>query len=120
MTKIQYFNPYDFVDRVIKACNLEDTPTEQKDALGVAIERRLRERLTVTILDNFEKKDLVMLQQLLQDHPELDGVEALSLMALNMPGLQDKLQAAIEELYEELTYDAQRVHEAMAQGGGSQ
>lgn len=113
MAKTQYFNPTDFVDRVLTTFGFHDLPADQKAPLAAAIERQLRDRLTVTILDSFDEKDLEMVQKLLQDHPELDHVEAVSLMALNMPGLHEKMQTAIEELYEELIYDAQRVDEAV-------
>jgi hypothetical protein len=113
MAKAKYFNPKDFVNKVIADSHLGDVDEKTRSVLEDAVQRRLAERITATIINQFNEKEFVLLEKILDDHPELDEIDAISVISSNIPGLQDKLGKAVTDLYEEITYDAGEIQKSM-------
>jgi len=111
--KVQYFNSQAFVDKVLQDCELGDVSTQDRAELSEQIERRLSERITAVVINGMKDKDMDLYEKVLADHPELDDMDALTIIASGLPDLQIKLLKAIQDLYEELTYDARQIQRAM-------
>lgn len=113
--KTQYFNPTEFGDRVIKDMNLGEVSPETLVALHDQIETMLTERILDTVIGAFTKRDLELFEKMLEDHPELDEVDALMVLGTSIDGLKEKLERAIQSLYQELVGEADMVDRALKQ-----
>ena len=111
--KVQYFNPQAFVDKVLDDCKLGDVDANVRAELAEQVERRLSERITATIINAMTDKDMRLYEKVLADHPELDDMDALTVVASSLPDVQVKMLKSIQDLYEELTYDAQQIQYSM-------
>ena len=114
MSKPQYFNIQKFIDEAIKDMKLGDVAAPTMLALRETIEARLSDRILVTVIDGMGEREMKLFETLLTDHPELDEIDALMVMAPEMPGLREKLENSINSLYAELTYDAEKIGQSMA------
>ncbi|MCC7197288.1 hypothetical protein IT413_03810 [Candidatus Peregrinibacteria bacterium] len=113
--KTLYFNPTEFGDRVIQDMQLGEVRPETLEALHDQIETMLTERILDTVIGAFTKRDLELFEKMLEDHPELDEVDALMVLASSIDGLKEQLERAINSLYSELVGEASMVERAMKQ-----
>lgn len=113
--KTLYFNPTEFGDRVIQDMNLGEVSPETLAGLHEQIETMLTERILDTVIAAFTKRDLELFEKMLEDHPELDEVDALMVLGTSIDGLKEKLERAIQSLYQELVGEAAMVERAMKQ-----
>ena len=111
----QYFNVAEFVKTVIQDCGLGDTTGELRASLEEQIERRLAERVTATIINAFTPNDLAFYEKTVAENPDLTDMDALTIVAATLPGVQEKMLKGVQDLYEELTYDAEKVDQAVKQ-----
>jgi len=111
--KIQYFAVDRFVDDVITAMDLGEVTAPVLVGLKQAISQKLGDRILFTVLNSFKDRELDILENLIQDHPELDELDALWLAAHEVEGLNEKLIREINSLYAELTYDAEKIGQAL-------
>ncbi len=111
--KVHYFNSKAFVQKVLDDCDLGEVSSSLRGELEEQVERRLAERITAVIVHNFEDKELTLFEKVMQDHPELDDIDAMTIVAAGIPDLQVKLLKGIQDLYEELTYDAREIQKAI-------
>ena len=111
--KTQYFNVKKFVDSVIEEMRLGDTPPDIMERLREIIELRLSRRIMDTVIDNFSPEDMKVFQMILEDHRELDEIDVIMIIAQNKEGMKDLIVRNINSLFEELTYTAAKVDEAM-------
>lgn len=108
-----YFDAKGFIDDVMKEMQLDETPAPIRLELREAIFDRLSDRIMSTVLSSFEEKDVVIFENMLQDHPELDELDVVMIVAKQIKGLKERLERQINSLYSELTYDAAKIKEAM-------
>lgn len=113
--KIQYFNPKAFAQQVLEDCKMGDIPDQLRLELEEQIGRRLAERVTATVINTFQERELILFEKVLADHPELDTMDALTVVASGIPDLQLKLLKSIQDLHDELTQDAENIQQAMDQ-----
>jgi len=113
--KTSYFNPKEFGDRVIRDMSLGEMSAVTLEALHDQIETMLTERILDTVIGAFTKRDLELFEKMLEDHPELDEVDALMVLGTSIDGLKEKLERAIQSLYLELVGEANMVERAMKQ-----
>lgn len=113
--KTLYFSPTEFGDRVIKDMNLGEVSPETLEGLHEQIETMLSERILDTVIGAFTKRDLELFEKMLEDHPELDEVDALMVLGTSIDGLKEKLERAIQSLYQELVSEATMVERALKQ-----
>ena len=111
--KPNYFDVEKFVAEVIDAMKLGNVTTPVLMELRSAIETRLSDRIMATIVNAFTDRDMNMFQNALKDHPEIDEIDALMMIAPNIEGLNEKMEKNINSLYSELVYDAEKIDEAM-------
>lgn len=112
---VQYFNSKAFVEKVMADCHLGDLSPELRFELEEEIERSLGERITATIISAFTMREVEMYEQIRDANRGMDQMEALGLVAAKVPGMAQKLLKGIQDLYEELTEDAQRIQYTLDQ-----
>lgn len=111
--KAQYFEPKMFVDKVMRDCDFGELDDQTERALRSGIQRRLSERIVASIIDSFTEREIALLEKVIEDHPELDDVDAIMLISTEVPNLHERMEKGIMDLYEELTYDAREIQGAM-------
>jgi hypothetical protein len=108
-----YLDPVRFVEKVIKAMKLGDIPGDMLLAVKEAVTDKLADRIVGTVISSFGAKDLEFFEKLMNEKPQIDEMDAVFLTAQNVKGLDAKLEREIESLYKELTYDAEKIEEAI-------
>ncbi len=116
MQKPMYFDVDNFVNQVLQAMKLGDVPAPVLLDLRETIENRLSDRIMGTVIESFGEQEMMLFEKLLTDHAELDEVDVVMMIAPQINGLKEKLLRNINSLYEELTYDADRIEESMKAG----
>lgn len=111
--KVQYLDVNAFVDDVIAAMKLGKVAAPVLVELREALADRLADRIMNTIISSFGDREMKMYENVLKDHPELDELDGLMVVAPNIDGLSDKVERNINSLYQELIYDADKIEEAM-------
>jgi hypothetical protein len=111
--KPQYFDPKFFVDKVMNDVDFGEIDQKTRSALEEGIQRRLAERIVAAIIDGFNEREFVLLENVIENHPELDDIDAIMLISNDIPNLKDRLEKAITDLYDEMVYDATQIQEAM-------
>ena len=84
-------------------------------AMRAQIESLLNERIISTVIDRFGRRELDLFEKILEDHPELDEVDALMVIAPDVPGIKENLERAINSLFFELTHNSAQVEEGAKQ-----
>lgn len=113
MSKPLYFDPKNFVDEVIKSFMFGHMTAPVMLELRKSIEKRLSDRIIITILDGFGDREMKLYERLLADHEELDDIDVLMMIAPQIPGIREKLERQINSLYHELVYDSEQVKKSM-------
>lgn len=114
MPKPIYFKPDSFVDDVLKAMKLGRVSAPTMLGLREEIESLLNERIITTVIGGFGRRELDLFEKILEDHPELDEVDALMVIAPEVPGIKDSMERAINSLFFELTYSASQIEKSMS------
>lgn len=113
MAKAKYFNPDNFIDQVIDAMKLGKSSASAMQALRDEIELQLAQRIVDTVISSMGKRELGLFEQVLDDHPELDEIDAIMMLAPDLPGVKDKMERQINSLFSELVMDAEAVGKQM-------
>lgn len=111
--KTKYFDVERFVSEVIRDMKFGKIAAPVEMELRGVIEAQLGDRIMATIINSFQEKEMQLFNNILKDHPELDEIDAVMMVAPNVPGLSEKLERNINSLYRELVYDAEHVELAM-------
>jgi hypothetical protein len=114
MQKGKYFDSEKFIDDVVAGMQLGKTDAVTLLALREEIENLLSDRIIGTVIGSMDKKALQMYNNILQDHPELDEMDGLMMLLPTIDGLREKLEKAINSLYNELVYDASQIGKRLA------
>jgi hypothetical protein len=109
MATAKYFNPENFIDQVIDAMKIGNTPVSTMQALRDEIEMLLAQRIVDTVISDMGKRELGLFEKVLDDHPELDEIDALMMLAPDLPGVKEKMERQINSLYFELVSDAETI-----------
>jgi hypothetical protein len=111
--KKSYFRPEEFIERVFKATGMDKAPLLMQEELKLELIQTLMTTISNTILNAFEDKELFMLQKMLEDHPEIEQIDAITIIAASIPGLEQRLGEVVEDLYEELVQDYKDIEAAI-------
>jgi hypothetical protein len=110
--KVQYFRIDKFIDDVIRDMKLGDVTAPVLLDLQNEIAERVGDTILSTVIRSFKERELKMFENMLKDHPELDELDVLWLVAHEVEGLKEKLIREINSLYAQLVYDAEKIGEA--------
>lgn len=108
-----YFDPQQFIKDVIIACKLDGASAELLEQIKDAIFLRLSNRIISTVTSWMSEEEVQKFYGIMDQNPDLDPFDVLIQVAKNIPHMDKKLEKAIADLYEELTYDADRIDDAM-------
>lgn len=109
MAKAIYFDPKKFVASVISDMKLGEESAPTILELGKGIEALLGDRILATVVRGMDDREFSLFNNILDSHPELSEVDALIVMAPNIQGLKEKLEATINSLHSQLVYDAENI-----------
>jgi hypothetical protein len=111
--KPSYFDSEKFITAVLKAMKLDTAPAPTVLALREEIENLLTARIVGTVIDGMGKKEIEMYNNILNDHPEIDEMDALMMLAPSIEGLKEKMERNLNSLYSELVYDADQIEKRL-------
>lgn len=107
-----YFDSELFIKITLESCNFDLGRAEIKQKLHDMVERRLVECIYSTVIQEMSKQNIHLFHKILEDHPELDEMDALMMIAPNISGLGEKLERAIQSLYREIVLEAKELQES--------
>ena len=97
-----YFNAENFVQMLLKETGMDKADPKVIEELSLEISQTLSDRITATVITSLGDKEMFLLEKTLEDHPELDEIDALSIITSYIPGLDDRILKEVSDLYEEL------------------
>ena len=109
MQKGKYFDSEKFINATLEAMKLGETNAVVLLALREEIETLLVDRIIGTVIGSMDKKAMQTYNNILEAHPELDEMDALMMLLPSIEGLKEKLERALNSLYNELIYDAEKI-----------
>lgn len=109
-----YFNIDNFVDMILKEVKMDKASPEVLDELRLEIAQTLSDRVTATLIASLGEKELFLMNKTLEDHPELDEIDCLSIITSYVPGLDQKILKAVDDLYVEMVQDVKKIDQILA------
>jgi hypothetical protein len=97
-----YFNTENFVEMILKEVKMDNAVPKVKDELSREIAQTLSDRVTAVVVASLSEKDVFLLQKTIEDHPELDEIDCLSIITSYVPGLDDRILKAVNDLFYEI------------------
>jgi hypothetical protein len=107
--KPSYFDSEKFIAAVLKEMGLDKEPAPMLLALREEIENVLVARIIGTVINKMGKKEMAMYTNICSDHPEIDEMDALMILAPSIEGLKEAMERNLNSLYSELVYDAKQI-----------
>ncbi|HEV7424370.1 MAG TPA: hypothetical protein VGO21_04240 [Candidatus Paceibacterota bacterium] len=104
-----YFNVENFVQMVLKETAMDKAEPSVVEELGLEIANTLSKRITATVIASLGDKELFLLEKTLEDHPELDRIDALSIITSYVPGLNDRILKEVSDLFDELVDNVKEI-----------
>ncbi|MBD3270636.1 hypothetical protein GF376_03865 [Candidatus Peregrinibacteria bacterium] len=101
-----FFDADQFVHNVLIASKMMDADPQTIDELAIEIKGLLSTRIMETIVDSFGERELFLLNKLLEDHPQIDEIDALSLIVPMVDGLDELIIKTVDGLFDELIENA--------------
>lgn len=108
-----YFNTENFVAMVLKEMRMDKAPEHVLKELSLEIAQTMNDRVTATVVAVLGDKELFLMEKMLKDHPELDEIDALSIITSYIPGLDDLILKAVGDLFEELVENARMINQSL-------
>jgi hypothetical protein len=109
-----YFNIEDFIDMILREVKMDKASPEVMAELKMEIGRTVSDRVTSTIITSLGEKELFLMNKTMEDHPELDEIDYLSIITSYVPGLDQKILKAVDDLYEEMIENVKKIDLALA------
>lgn len=110
-----YFNIENFVQMVLKETHMDKADPKVVEELGLEISQTLSDRITATVVSSLGDKEMFLLDKTLEDHPELDEIDALSMITAYVPGLNDRILKEVSDLYEELVDNVREIEKRLSE-----
>ncbi len=105
-----YFQADKFADQVIKDMNLLTTDAAYIKELKQEIINLLGERIISVLIDHFGPNEVERFEKLMDDHPEISEMDAMILMAPEIPGLKEDLEKQVDSLHQELLFKSNYIY----------
>lgn len=109
-----YFNIENFVQMILKETGMDKTDPKTIEELSVEIAQTLSDRITATVIASLGDKEMFLLEKTLEDHPELDEIDALSIITSYVPGLDDRILKEVSDLYDELIDNVKAIDQKLS------
>jgi hypothetical protein len=100
--KPSYFSTEEFINNLLKELKMDKADPDVKQELANEISQTLTDRVTAVVVASLRKKDVFLLEKTIEDHPELDIIDCLSIITSYVPGLDDKIVKSVADLYDEI------------------
>ncbi len=91
-----------FAHQVIHEIGMSKASPAILDRLTLEIKRTLLERINATVFFHFSERELILIRNIMESHPDLDITEAVSLVAVQVEGLDDLIVKTVDDLFDEL------------------
>lgn len=108
-TKPQYFNADNFVKALLKDLKMDKSDPKIVEDLSKEIALTLAERVNAVVVSSMGPNELFLLQKTIEDHPELDEIDCLSIITPYIPDLDQRILKAVDDLYDEVLDNARRI-----------
>ena len=102
-----------FIDYVLEKMNLKDIKDPEKTKFQMEILRQLDNRIITCVFNAMTDENLDEYDSLRILHPEYTNMQAILVISDKIPALREIFIKSINDLADELTYDAQRVEQAI-------
>ena len=104
------FNAAQFAEEVLKETGMQNIKPEVKQQLTEEIIQTLTESVIGVLIDSFTDREFFLFRKILEDHPNIDEIDAVSVIAPSIPGINELLLKTISDLFEELVEDARLIN----------
>lgn len=108
-----YFNTENFIQMLLKEIKMDKASPDVIEELSNEIAQTLSERVTAVVVASLGEKEVFLLKKTLEDHPELDEIDALSIITSYIPGLDNKILEAVSDLFDELVENSRSIDEKL-------
>ena len=105
MAKPIYFQLGTFTDSIIEAIGLKNAGAQVLTGVREEIEKMAADQIMNAFEDTIGIKEAKMMDKLMEDHPEITEIDALLLIADDMPGLKSEIEKKLNSLYKVLAYN---------------
>lgn len=109
--KTMYFNIENFVNLVLTSTGLDKAEPEIIEQISAEIAETLSNRVSAVVVSSLTEQDLDLLQRISIDHPELSKIDALTMIAPSVPGLNERILKSVSDLYDEMVQDVKTIDE---------
>ncbi len=104
-----YFDIDNYVAKIVAECGMHISSEEMEKALKKEITMTLANRVNSTIVNSLSANDLFLMQKTMEDHPELDTINVLSIITSYIDGLDEKIVSAVDDLYGEIVENFMKI-----------
>lgn len=109
--KPQYFNADNFVNALLKELKMDKASPKMLEDLRTEIALTLAERVNAVVVSSMGPNELFLLEKTIEDHPELDEIDCLSIITPYIPDLDQRILKAVDDLYGEILDNARSIDE---------
>lgn len=104
-----------FIDFVIERMNLKDAEEDVRTKIEREIMRLLDNRIMACVFGSMTEENLIQYDLMREQNPEVSEFEIIFKMVDEIPGLHEIMLKGVNDLAEELIYDAQTLDAALAE-----
>lgn len=104
-----------YIEDVIKAMKLDSAPPEVKEQLQIEIGKRIELRIIDTLIIGLGREEVEKFKKEMTENKNQDEMELLLSLAEKMPGMQELMIKRLNDLFEELTQDAEEIDKRIAE-----
>jgi hypothetical protein len=107
------FSYKSFIDHVIQRMHLENAEEEVKIKIEKEISRILGNRIITTVMNCMTEDNLTEFEMLRVQNPNMADMELIFLYVEKIPALAEAVIKSVNDLADELTYDAERLDKVL-------
>ena len=100
------FNAAQFAEALLKKTGMNSAKPKIKQELIEEIIQILSERVINVLVDSFTDREFFLFRKILEDHPNIDEIDAISVIAPSIPCINELLLKTVSDLFDELVEDA--------------
>ncbi len=102
-----------FIDHVMEKLKLNDAEPDIKSKIEKELLRTLGNRILLSVMHAMEDDDIKTFEMIRTANPDMSDYEIIYALVDEVPALHEVMMKNINDLVEELTYDAQRLDEIL-------